>query len=58
MDRNNVKWAGGVGPTGKNPPSTKDIQLVLESKEAYGFGEIHIDNSNVSTIISHGLPYA
>jgi hypothetical protein len=92
MDRNNVKWGGGVGPTGKNPPSTKEIQSALgnryflglgqteftkvffeagadglksknnksfadlfkaadrqlESKEAYGFGEIHIDNSNSS----------
>lgn len=90
MDRNNVKWGGGVGPTGKNPPSTKEIQSVLgnryflglgqteftqvffdvgaeglknknnrsfsdlfkvadsqlASKYAYGFGEIHIDNSN------------
>lgn len=90
MDRNNVKWGGGVGPTGRNPPSTKDIQSALgiryffglgqaeftqvfftagadglvnknngifsemfkaadglfESKKAYGFGEIHIDNNN------------
>jgi hypothetical protein len=89
MDRNNVKWGGGVGPTGKNPPSTQDIQSVLgnryffglgqaeftqvffsagaegltnknsrafaemfkvadsllESRKAYGFGEIHIDNN-------------
>jgi hypothetical protein len=92
MDRNNVKWGGGVGPTGKNPPSTKDIQAALGSKyffglgqaeftqvffsagaegltntnspafvemfkvadgmlgtrQAYGFGEIHIDNNNSS----------
>jgi hypothetical protein len=92
MDRNNVKWGGGVGPTGKNPPSTKDIQAVLgnryffglgqaeftqvffsagaerltnknnrafiemfkvadnllETRQAYGFGEIHIDNNNSS----------
>ena len=90
MDRNNVKWGGGVGPTGKNPPSTKDIQAalgnrylfglgqaeftqvffsagaegltntnskafvdmfkvadnLLETRQAYGFGEIHIDNNN------------
>ena len=90
MDRNNVKWGGGVGPTGKNPPSTQDIQSalgeryffslgqaeftqvffsagaegltnasnrafvdlfkvadnLLESRKAYGFGEIHIDNNN------------
>ena len=92
MDRNNVKWGGGVGPTGKNPPSTKDIQAalgsryffglgqaeftqvffsagaegltntnsqafvemfkvadgLLETRQAYGFGEIHIDNNNSS----------
>ena len=90
MDRNNVKWGGGVGPTGKNPPNTQDIQAalgnryffglgqaeftqvffsagaegltnknsrafaemfkladgLLESRKAYGFGEIHIDNNN------------
>jgi predicted TIM-barrel fold metal-dependent hydrolase len=90
MDRNNVKWGGGVGPTGKNPPNTLDIQsalssryffglgqaeftqvffsagaegltnqnsrafmemfkvadYLLESRKAYGFGEIHIDNNN------------
>jgi hypothetical protein len=90
MDRNNVKWGGGVGPTGKNPPSTKDIQAalgnryffglgqaeftqvffssgaegltnanskafvdmfkvadhLLETRQAYGFGEIHVDNNN------------
>jgi predicted TIM-barrel fold metal-dependent hydrolase len=90
MDRNNVKWGGGVGPTGKNPPSTKDIQSalgsryffglgqaeftevffsagaegltntnnkvfvdmfrvannLLETRQAYGFGEIHVDNIN------------
>jgi hypothetical protein len=90
MDRNNVKWGGGVGPTGKNPPSTQDIQSalgkryffgfgqteftqvffsagaegltnknniafiemfkaadgLLEARKAYGFGEIHIDNNN------------
>ncbi len=92
MDRNNVKWGGGVGPTGKNPPSTKDMQLalgnryffglgqaeftqvfftagadglthanskafvemfkvaegLLETRQAYGFGEIHVDNNNSS----------
>ena len=90
MDRNNVKWGGGVGPTGKNPPSTHDMQTalgnryffglgqveftqvfysagaqgltnsnhrafvelfqvadaLLETRKAYGFGEIHIDNNN------------
>jgi hypothetical protein len=92
MDRNNVKWGGGVGPTGKNPPSTQDMQAalgkryffglgqaeftqvffsagaegltndnnkafvdmfkvadhLLETKQAYGFGEIHVDNYNSS----------
>lgn len=92
MDRNNVKWGGGVGPTGKNPPSTKDMQHalgnryffglgqaefthvffsagadgltnanskafvdmfkvadgLLETRQAYGFGEIHVDNNNSS----------
>lgn len=92
MDRNNVKWGGGVGPTGRNPPSTQDIQSALGnryffglgqaeftqvffaagaegltnknsrafvemfkaadslfiSRKAYGFGEIHIDNTNSS----------
>lgn len=90
MDRNNVKWGGGVGPTGKNPPRTQDIQTalgnryflglgqaeftqvffadgaggltnkdskvfvemfkvadsLLEERKTYGFGEIHIDNNN------------
>lgn len=92
MDRNNVKWGGGVGPTGKNPPSTQDMQAalgnryffglgqaeftqvffaagaegltnansksfvdlfkvadnLLETRQAYGFGEIHVDNNNSS----------
>lgn len=92
MDRNNVKWGGGVGPTGKAPPSTQDMQIalgnryfyglgqsefthvffsagpegltnknntafiemfkaagsLLETRKAYGFGEIHIDNYNSS----------
>jgi len=32
MDRNNVKWGGGVGPTDKNPPSTKDFQAALGNR--------------------------
>ena len=89
MDRNNVRWGGGVGPTDKGYPKPADVSKVLgtryfftlgqqeftdvffssgarglvdpnssafarmfsvadrmlESREAYGFGELHIDNS-------------
>lgn len=89
MDRNNVRWGGGVGPTDKGYPTPADVSKVLgtryfftlgqqeftdvfftsgarglvdpnssafarmfsvadrmlESREAYGFGELHIDNS-------------
>ena len=89
MDRNNVRWGGGVGPTDKGYPRPADVSKVLgtryfftlgqqeftdvffssgarglvdpnssafarmfsvadrmlESREAYGFGELHIDNS-------------
>lgn len=89
MDRNNVRWGGGVGPAGDKGPSPDAVRMalgnryffgmgqseftrvfyssgpkglvdpasvafvemfavaddMLASKKAYGFGELHIDNS-------------
>lgn len=89
MDRNNVRWGGGVGPAGNRAPSPDEARNalgdryffgmgqsefmrvfyssgpkglvdpesiafvemfaiadeMLSSKKAYGFGELHIDNS-------------
>jgi hypothetical protein len=89
MDRNNVRWGGGVGPAGDKGPSPDAVRMalgnryffgmgqseftrvfyssgpkglvdpasvafvemfavadeMLASKSAYGFGELHIDNS-------------
>lgn len=89
MDRNNVKWGGGVGPTGSSWPKPSEMtqalgtryffalgqvefsrvffsvgptglvdpssiafvemfafaDQMLSKREAYGFGELHIDNS-------------
>ena len=89
MDRNNVKWGGGVGPTGSGWPKPSEMtqalgtqyffalgqeefsrvffsagptglidpssiafvemfavaDQMLSKREAYGFGELHIDNS-------------
>lgn len=39
MDRNKVKWGGGVGPTGKNPPSTQDMQSALGNRYFFGLGQ-------------------
>ena len=89
MDRNNVRWGGGVGPTGSGWPKPSEMtqalgtryffalgqeefsrvffsagptglidpssiafvemfavaDQMLSKREAYGFGELHIDNS-------------